>query len=188
MTQSPPITETTAIAALHAHLTTATVTADEVLDLALSCPVPGPRATARRITTALTRLREHLAAVVVEAGRQAETDAPAVSPTSAPALAGQTAPKAPQENAEETPAPARRPRRSAPGGPRKPRAAKRSTGSSSGLNADNVNDRGLLAQIHLITDAEAAAARRLCTRYGRTSDETAELIDMLGIGAQEAIA
>ncbi|GGK94328.1 hypothetical protein Ppa06_64740 [Planomonospora parontospora subsp. parontospora] len=232
-----------AIAALHARL--ATATAEEVLELARTCPVPGVRTGARRITTALHRLREQLAAVVAEACRQAEADVASVEsagpqPTQRVKAAGGNAsgsavgnvvgnaagnagepagvndsdkasitasgnagePAGTHASREEVgeaplpvrPAPARRRRRSAPSAPRKPRTrtatgpAARRSGNASGLSADTIGDRGWTFTIHPVTETEAAAVRRLCTRYGSTPDETAELIDMLGISAQEAIA
>ncbi|ACZ92034.1 hypothetical protein [Streptosporangium roseum] len=177
--------ETTAIAALRQHLTTAP--AADLLELARTCPDHKVRAAADRVAGALERLRTRLAETTGEAYRHAEHDqaAPQVKSVeegveTAP-VATETAPQAPAERRRtaDRPAPAapRTPRRTT----RKPKPRRSETGNDSGLG-NQLGDRGMFTgPIPELNEEELAATRRLCARYGRSPAEVAELIDMLGV-------
>ncbi|MEV4180683.1 hypothetical protein AB0J28_04460 [Streptosporangium canum] len=184
----PAPSETTAIAALRQHITTAA--AAELLELARTCPDRKVRAAADRVAGALERLRTRLAETTGEAYRHAEHDQAAAdipevktieeSVETGP-VATETTPQAPagRRRTADRPAPAapRTPRRTT----RKPKPRRSETGNDSGLG-NQLGDRGMFTgPIPELTEEELAATRRLCERYGRTAAEVAEFIDMLGV-------
>ncbi|OUD00090.1 hypothetical protein [Streptosporangium minutum] len=181
----PAPSETTAIAALRQHITTAA--AADLLELARTCPDRKVRAAADRVAGALERLRTRLAETTGEAYRHAEHDQAAADIPATEAEAAQSTPVAAEplagtpagrcRTARPAPAAPRTPRRTA----RKPKPRRSETGNDSGLG-NQLGDRGMFTgPIPELNEEELAATRRLCARYGRTAAEVAELIDMLGV-------
>ncbi|SNT60651.1 hypothetical protein SAMN05216276_107840 [Streptosporangium subroseum] len=189
--------ETTAIATLSRYITTAP--AADLLDLARTCPDPAVQDSAEHVECALELLRTHLAETTAEAYRLAEH---------AHATAAVTAIAAVHENtgtiAAATPVPVEGAVDALAGGRRSverrdstaPHTARpltgpsprRSAGNASGLTSQ-LRDRGMLTEaITPPSEHDSAVVRGLCERYGHTSDEVAELIAMLGVGADEASA
>ncbi|GGS84580.1 hypothetical protein GCM10010156_49010 [Planobispora rosea] len=196
---APERSESEAIAIVQTHV--AYAEAGELLELARTCPAPAVRAAGVRITASVERLRERLAAVLADARRQVDAE---TAPVAEPAPVDehfQEIPAAAEESAVDQtaplPAPVRPAARRRGGGAGRPapatprRAAAKTRPAARRSDADNglahgVSDRGMFAVVYPPTEAEAAVVRSLCARYGTTAAETAELIDMLGLDAQES--
>ncbi|MFI6513632.1 hypothetical protein ACIBCT_39015 [Streptosporangium sp. NPDC050855] len=178
---SSDITETSAIAALRQHLTTAP--AHELLQLARTCPDRKVTAAAARVDGTLELLRARLSEAVADAYRHAEgVTVPAQAAPPAPDVAAQESTEKPSSRPATANALSRRRRgadRPAPAAPR-PRCA-----TPPGRNRNDgtaLGDRGMFSMVAPPTEQEADAVRRLCGQMGRDDAETAMFLDMLGVG------